>query len=368
MNTKQTQGQGSKTYSQNVVRNIEKKARTKERKAMECPEGSEERAQYLRERDECNDLAAEMKRNIAVNAKNKEKKDKKKRTDATKSDDQLMNEAMKWNKQHRNEGEKKMMDEYIKNEVKRGRRAAAQAMREEKKKKMEEEQEQHLQAIEDNKVMVKEEKESFAKEYKEKHPDANDSEIQKEFVKKAMQDAHEQRIKMFFIHNMSEIKEEEPEKVYEEYNDIHKEFMERPEIKQRMDAFHSTKREEVLDMLEEEMKVIVTETNCRTEFVKHVVMMTGDKKENVEKEYDDDYEKFKVYAEGQGFTRSVTIDKYVDLSNKKLQAAQFRYKIVSAMMDDKNMSVDEANDEFDKMMNAAQNTIDPTEPTCLPCK
>lgn len=367
MNTKHTPSHGAKTPSENAVRNIEKKARKKERKAMEYPEGSEEQAKYLRERDECNDVAAEMKRNIAVNAKNKEKKEKKKHVDATKSDEQLMSEAMKWNKRHRNEGEKKMMNDHIKNEVKKGRRVAAQVMREEKKKKIEEEKEKRLQDIEDNKIMIKEEKETFANEYKEKHHGASDSEIQKEFVKKAMQDEHEQRIKVFFIHKMSEIKEEDPEKVYEEYKEIRKEFMKRPEIKRRIDAFHSTKREEVLDMLEEEIKVNVTETNCRTEFVKHVVMMTGDTKENVEKEYDDDYEKFKVYAEGQGFTRSVTIDKYVDISNKKLQAAQFRYKIVSAMMDDKNMSVDEANDEFDKMMNAAQNTFDPTEPTCLPC-
>ena len=51
-------------------------------------------------------------------------------------------------------------------------------------------------------------------------------------------------------------------------------------------------------------------------------------------------------------SRSVAVDKYIDVSNKKLQAAQFRRNIVRALMDDKNMSVDEANDEFDKMMNA----------------
>ena len=82
----------------------------------------------------------------------------------------------------------------------------------------------------------------------------SDSEVQKEFVKKNKHDNREQKIAAFFVNNMSEIKEEEPEKVYEEYKEIHKNFMERPEIKRRMDAFHSTKREEVLDMLEEEVK------------------------------------------------------------------------------------------------------------------
>ena len=96
---------------------------------------------------------------------------------------------------------------------------------------------------------------------------------------------------------MSEIKEEEPEKVYEEYKGS-QELSERPEIKRRMDAFHSTKREEVLDMLEEEVKILCRE-NCREKFVEHVVMMTGEKKKDVEKEYDDDYKKFKVYAEEQ---------------------------------------------------------------------
>ena len=66
------------TPSEKAARNMEKKARTKERKAMEHPEGSEERAQYLRERDECNDKAAEMRRNIAANAKNNELKEMKK--------------------------------------------------------------------------------------------------------------------------------------------------------------------------------------------------------------------------------------------------------------------------------------------------
>jgi hypothetical protein len=346
---------------------MEKKGRTKERKAMECPEGSEKRAQYLRERDESNDKAAEMRRNIAVNAKNKEKKSMKKFQDATKSDDQLMNEAMKWNRQHRSEAEKKKEEENIKREEKRGRRAAALSIIEEKKKEKEDMKEQVGQLHEDFKTKEKEEKDKFAKDYKEKHPDVSDSEVQKEFVKSGKQDNREQNIAAFFVNNMSEIKEEEPEKVYEEYKEFHTKFMERSDIKLRMDAFHSTKREEVLDMLEEEVKILLTEENCRAKFVEHVITMTGEKKEDVEKEYDDDYKKFKVYADEEHIPRSVAVDKYIDLSNKKLQAAQFRYKIVRTLMDDKNMSVDEANDEFDKIMNA-MNSDESEQPMCLPCK
>lgn len=368
MNSKQTQGQGAnKTHSQNEVRNVEKKARTKERKAMEFPEGSEKRAQYLRERDECNDRAAEMKRNIAVNAKNKEKKEKKMLTDATKSDEQLMNEAQAWNRKQRNAADKKKTDEQIKNDELRGKRAAALALREEKKKKGEEKDEAIHSMIEDNKEQKKEMKETFAKEYKEKHQNASDSEIQKEFVKKIKNDNREENIAAIYVENMSGITEEEPTKVYEDYKEVHKEFMKRSDIALKMNAFHSSKREEVLNLLEEEVKAQIIENGCRKQFCESVKQMTGESKEVIQQEYDEDYEKFKVYADEQGYTRAVAVDKYVDLSNKKLQFAQFRYTIVNRMMEDKNMSVDEANEEFDKMMNA-MNQSESNEAMCLPCK
>ena len=368
MNSKQTQGQGAnKTHSQNEVRNMAKKGRTKERKAMEFPEGSEKRAQYLRERDECNDRVAEMKRNIAVNAKNKEKKEKKMLADATKSDEQWMNEAQAWNRKQRNAADKKKMDEQIKNDELNGKRAAALALREEKKKKEEEKDEAIHNMIEDREAQKKEMKETFAKEYKEKHPNASDSEIQKEFVKKIKHDNREENIAAIYVENMSGITEEEPAKVYEDYKEMHKEFMKRSDIALKMNAFHSSKREEVLNLLEEEVKAQIIENGCRKQFCESVKQMTGESEEVIQKEYDEDYEKFKVYADEQGYTRAVAVDKYVDLSNKKLQVAQFRYTIVNRMMEDKNMSVDEANEEFDKMMNA-MNQSESNEPMCLPCK
>lgn len=334
---------------------------------MEFPEGSEKRAQYLRERDECNDRAAEMRRNIAVNAKNKEKKEKKMLADATKSDEQWMNEARAWNRKQRNVADKKKNDEQIKNDELRGKRAAALALREEKKKKKEEKVEAIHNMIEENKAQKKEMKETFAKKYKEKHPNASESEIQKEFVKKIKQDNHEENIAVIYVENMSEIKQEEPEKVYEDYKEMHKEFMGRSDIALKMNAFNSSKREEVLDLLEEEVKAQIIEHGCREQFCESVKKMTGESKEIIQKEYDEDYEKFKVYADEQGYTRAVAVDKYVDLSNKKLQVAQFRYTIVNRMMEDNKMSVDEANVEFDKMMNA-MNQSESNEQMCLPCK
>ena len=110
-----------------------------------------------------------------------------------------------------------------------------------------------------------------------------------------------------------------------------------------------------------------TETNCRIKFVEEHEM-TGEKKEVVEKEYDEDYKRFTEYANDNGYTRQVTVDKYVDLSNKKLQVAQFRYTVVNKMMEENGVGVDEANQEFDKMMNAMNQQEEVCNgPMCIKC-
>ena len=360
------------TPSEKAVRNMMKKARAKERKAMEHLEGSEEQAKYLRERDECNDKAAEMRRNIAINAKNNELKEMKKIAEATKSEDQLLNEAMKQARRERNQAEKLLKEEEIKKDEKKGRRAAAIAIREEKKKELEEAVEEFHRIKEQTEEEEKVEKDEFSKEYREKHPDSTNSDIQKEFVRKKKLDNREENIAGFFVKNMSEITEEEAKKVYEHYKDISKEFMERPENKKKMEKMVSTEREDVLQSWEDEVKALLTEANCRSQFVNQVMKMTGGKKEEIEKEYDEDYKKFNIFAESEGYTRKRAVDKYVDISNKKLQAAHLRYMVVSNLMKEKDMNVDEANDEFDKMMNVMnQEQSDdpvPEEPMCLPCK
>ena len=93
-----------------------------------------------------------------------------------------------------------------------------------------------------------------------------------------------------------------------------------------------------------------------------------EKKEVVEKEYDEDYKRFTEYANDNGYTRQVTVDKYVDLSNKKLQVAQFRYTVVNKMMEENGVGVDEANQEFDKMMNAMNQQEEVCNgPMCIKC-
>ena len=356
------------TPSEKAVRNMEKKARTKERKAMEHPEGSEEQAQYLRERDECNDKAAEMRRNIAMNAKNNEMKDMKKIAEATKSDDQLLNEAIRQARRERNEAEKLLKEEDIKEDEKRGRRVELKSkvskMRARGKEGNEEFHRIRGEAEEEKKV----EKDVFSKEYREKHPEATNSEIQKEFVRKTKLDNREENIAGFFVKNMTDITGEEPKKVYEHYKDISKEFMESSENKKKLDKMVSTEREDVLQSWEEEVKALLTEANCRSQFVDQVMKMTGGEKEEIENEYDEDYKKFNIFAESEGYTRQRAVDKYVDISNKKLQAAHLRYTVVSNLMKEKEMNVDEANDEFDKMMNVMSGDPVPEEQVCLPCK
>ena len=130
----------------------------------------------------------------------------------------------------------------------------------------------------------------------------------------------------------------------------------------------SSEREDVIQSLEEEVKAQLTEANCKKQFVEQVVKMTGENEEDIEKEYDEDYKKFTAFAEEEGYTRRRAVDKYVEISNKKLQAAHLRYMVVTNLMKEKGLNVDEANNEFDNMMNVVTQDPVPEEPMCLPCK
>ena len=72
--------------------------------------------------------------------------------------------------------------------------------------------------------------------------------------------------------------------------------MERPENKKKMEKMVSSEREDVIQSLEEEVKAL-TEANCRSQFVDQVMKMTGGEKEEIEKEYDEDYKKFNIFAQ-----------------------------------------------------------------------
>jgi len=341
---------------------------------MEFPEGSEERLKYLREMDECKEKAAEMRRNIAANAKNNKLKEMKKIAEATKSEDQLLNEAMLQAMLERNEAEKLLKQEEIKEEEKKGRRAAAIAIREEKKKEREEAKNEFNRVMGEAEREEKVMKDVFTKDYREKHPCATNSDIQKEFVRKKKLDNREENITGFFVKNMSEIRGEGPKEVYERFKEFMEEFMERPENKKKLEKMISSEREDVIQSLEEEVKAQLTEANCRKQYVEKIVKMTGGNEEDIEKEYDEDYKKFTAFAESEGYTRQKAVDKYVAISNKKLQVTRLRYMFVSGLMEEKGMNADEANDEFDKMMDRMSHEEEdvpepiPEEPMCLPCK
>ena len=130
--------------------------------------------------------------------------------------------------------------------------------------------------------------------------------------------------------------------------------------------------DEIRPLTEEEIKEnedLIAEFKKREEILrKRAADNIAEKKELVEKEYDDDYKKFTEYANENGYTRTVAVDKYIELSNKKLQVAQFRYTIVNKMMEDQGMDVDEASKEFDKMMYAMHQEEDVSkEPMCIKC-
>ena len=113
------------------------------------------------------------------------------------------------------------------------------------------------EAEQEEKVM----KEAFTTEYREKHPDANNTEIQKEFVSKKKLDNREENITGFFVKNMADITGEEPKKFYELYKEFEEEFMELPENKRKLEKMVSSEREDVIQSLEEEVKALLTEAS-----------------------------------------------------------------------------------------------------------
>ena len=338
------------TFAEKQERGLRKKARQEEERFNKT--GDEE---HLRKRDKWNDQADEVKKNAETDTKRK----KKKVNEEQKSDDQLLNEAMRQNRRERNEADvKKNIQKKKDDKMKENRMEIKKKMRE-KEQDMKKMKEQYGELIEKKKGEESNAKAEFAKEYREKNPEASDSMVQKEFVrhKGALQKG--ENLKVFYVRNMAEMTGKEVEDVLPDYEKVNAEFREKNS---------GLLEREIIEKFEVECKALLTETNCRMKFVEEVIKMTGEKKEQVEKEYDEDYKRFTEYANDNGYTRQVTVDKYVELSNKKLQVAQFRYMVVRKMMDEQGVSVDEANQEFDKMMNAMNQQEEVcNEPMCIKC-
>ena len=352
-----------KTFVERQIRGKEKKARQRDEKAMKT-EDPEEKERLLQEADGFREEARVLREHATTD----KKRAKKKVVEANKSVDDILDEAIEQANRERAEAEKLLKEEEIKEDEKRGRRAGLKSKMADMQAKREEAKGEFHRIKGELEEAEKVEKDLFSKEYREKHPDATDSEIQKEFVRKQKLNNRKENIVGFFVQNMAEITGEESKEVYERFKEFVDEFMERPENKRKMDKMVSSETEDVIQSLEEEAKAQLTEANCKKQFVEQVAKMTGENEEDIEKEYDEDYKKFTAFAEEEGYTRRVTVDKYVDVSNKKLQAAHLRYMIVSNLMKDKGMNVNEANDEFDKMMDDMIQDPVPEEPMCLPCK
>lgn len=347
------------TFAEKQERSFRKKARQEEERFNKS--GDEE---HMRKRDAFNDQAEEVKKNSETDKKIKKNKVK----EEQKSDDQLLNEAIRQNRRERNEADVEQEKKKKKEDEMKGRHMGLkQKMKEtkENKKGMKGQYEEHVEKekMEENIAKVK-----FTKEYREKDPEASDSDVQKEFVKHrdALQKAD--NLKVFYVRNVVDITGKELDDVVSDYEKINSEFREKNS---------GLLEREIIEKFENECKALLSEMNCRMKFVEEVVKMTGEKKEQVEKEYDEDYKKFTEYADDNGYTRNVAVDKYIDLSNKKLQVAQFRHMIVNKMMEENGMGVDEAGHEFDKMMNAMNqeggdeciecNDQGCDEPNCIKC-
>ena len=88
----------SLTFTDKEIRKYEKKARQKEQKYREQGE-----TKFLQQRDEFRDKVLKLQNNRLVDRK----RDKRKIVEAQKTDDQLLNEALRQNRRERNDAEKK---------------------------------------------------------------------------------------------------------------------------------------------------------------------------------------------------------------------------------------------------------------------
>jgi hypothetical protein len=162
------------TFTDKEIRKYEKKARLKEQKYLE--QGGDK---FLQQRDEFLDKAQKLRDNRLVD----HKRNKRKIAESQKTDDQLLNEALRQNRRERNDAEKKRKIQMEKEaNLKELRYSAKMAMKEkgEEKEKVMEEQEEFQRTFQ---MGVEEEKKEFKKKYLEEYPDTSDSQIQKIFIR-----------------------------------------------------------------------------------------------------------------------------------------------------------------------------------------
>lgn len=339
------------TFIEKQERNLRKKVRQEEARFKKS--GDEE---HLRKRDSLNDEANKVRENSVIVKKVASEKKKVEE----KSDDQLINEAIRQNRRDKNtvvvkKEEVKTLsveerDELVKKiKMKTGNKNEMEKALKEKQEEM----------VEKDKGEEATARVLFSKEYLLKFPDSTESAVQKEFVKDQKAIEKGSYLKNFYVQNMCDMTGKGPEGFVKDYTAVDEVFREKNKgLLQR----------EIIELLEEEVTALLIECNCRIKFVEEVIKMTGGSNEEIEKGYDEDYKKFNVYARENGYTKKVSVDKYVELCNQKLQVANFRYMIVNKLIEEKGISVDEANNEFDEMMKVMNRPGgDGEEDQCIEC-
>jgi len=162
------------TFQEKEIRKYEKKARLKGDKYRQTGESL-----YLQQRDDFRDKARKLRENIMV----VEKKVEKQIIVSQKTDDQLLNEAIKATRRERNEAERKK-------KIQTEKEANLKELRDSVKmfqKKKKEENEMVMNDQEEKQIHFRlglvEEKREFKKKYLEENPGTTDSQIQKIFVR-----------------------------------------------------------------------------------------------------------------------------------------------------------------------------------------
>ena len=128
--------------------------------------------------------------------------------------------------------------------------------------------------VEKEKVEENTAKVEFSKEYNQHHPNASDSEIQKEYVKHLNALEKGENLKGFYIRNMVGLTGKDVDEILSDYEKMNTEFREKN---------NGLLEREIIELFEEECKILLTEMNCRIKFVEEVIKMTGEKKEQEKK-------------------------------------------------------------------------------------
>ena len=164
----------TKTFAEKQIRSEEKKARLADTKWRKTGETN-----YLKKADAHREKASTLRMN-------KQTDDKKKslmKNEKNKSDDQILNEANKYNRKIRFEGDKKMKEQSEKEKNRKENRINILSKINLKKRLKEEEEKEMKRLKEEYEKEQAEKKEKFIKKMKDESPELSDSVIQKGFRK-----------------------------------------------------------------------------------------------------------------------------------------------------------------------------------------